>query len=107
MNVKNDNMTELYKRTNCYESGIVIKNAIQNILDYRLVVEANTNEFINKETYKAAFDILYDNCRNSISILNTLASSYNLDLFYCDNLSDQEKVDEFTLGFVVNLCALK
>lgn len=101
------NITELYKRTSCYESGVLIKNAIQNILDYRLLVGANVNEFISKDTYKATFNMLYENCKNSISILNTLSSSYNLDLFYRENLSDKEKVDEFTLDFVINICDLR
>jgi len=102
-----NNLTELYKKTSCYESGVLIKNAIQNILDYRLMVGANVNEFSNKDTYKVAFHMLYENCRNSIAILNTLASSYDLDLIYDDDLNNKEKINEFTHDFVTNLCGLK
>ena len=101
------NITELYKRTSHYESGVLIKNAIQNILDYRLLVGANSDECINQDIYKATSNILYNNCINSISMLNTLSSSYNLDLFYRESLNDKEKIDEFTLDFVMNICDLK
>lgn len=101
MNLSEEKLIELYKNTSPYESGILMKNAIQNILDYRIIVAANINDFSNVDIYKSAINLLFENCKNSIFILDTLALTYNLDALYGEDLNDKEKIGEFTRDFVI------
>lgn len=98
-----NNISELLQKVTTVESEILIKNANQNILDYRKMVAilpSTVLEGSSKHIFDRYKKLLLQNCRNSIAILNDLSNFYGVELLYKGELGNSKEIDLFTADYL-------
>ncbi|NBI06089.1 hypothetical protein [Senegalia massiliensis] len=75
--------------------ALILNNVIKNIRDYKRIKFEIFHIFADEKLYKSTQKSFYNNCQNSILLLNNLFQSYGLYTIFVGDIESEEDVDDF------------